>query len=534
MYKLIQKIIKFIENQPLTFSGWVISFFALLSLNLFFQFITYDFKNVSFEYFVGEIIQPYYFILYLAVVIFLYLLTKENVKKISNFVLWGFWSIIFWPIIDKIILKDNFYLSFYIFDGAVGVFQKMITFFGPITPVGILYGTRIETIFIILLVGFYVYAKTENILKTVFGGLGVYIIFYASVALPSVLVFAGTVFSGGSVMEITNLDIVKFFNTPFNYFGVGNRGFDVTFFYKISLFYNLIFVALLIWLQYLWNNKILKALIKNIRLPQVIFNWGLLTGGLLVGLYYVPNNLTTDFFSIMILINLFLSVLFSWLFSVVINDIEDFEVDKISNKDRPLSVNILPRNIYINYGYVFLFLSLLFSVVVNNRIFLIICLYNLITVIYSKYPFKLKRIPWVAGIISALTSLLIFLIGYLLIVDTYLVEGFPWKIILFLFVSYALILPIKDLKDIEGDKKNNIITIANLFGNGMARLYFGVVAFLIYISSAFIFDDNLFLLAIFFGGASYWIINNKKNERNKLLYKLLLTVALYLMVVILI
>ena len=531
MYKLIKKLITFTENQPLNFIGWVISFFTLLGLNLFFQFITYGFNNISFEYFIGEIIQPYYFILYLGVVIFLYLVTREKIKKISSFVLWGFWSIIFWPIIDKLILKEGFHLSFYIYDGVFGVFQKLITFFGPITPVGILYGTRIETIFIILLVGFYIYYKTGSFLRTFLGGLGVYVIFYVSVALPSILVFMVTIFSGDNVMEVTKLEVVKFFNTPFSYFGIKERGFEVTFFYKISLLYNFIFIGLLVWLQYLWDKKILNSLFKNIRLPQMIFNLGLLLGGILIGLYYIPNNLTTDIFSWLVLMNLLLSVLFVWLFSVVINDIEDYEIDKISNKNRPLVIKTISRKIYLNYGLIFLFLSLLLSITVSSIIFLIILLYSLLTAIYSKYPFKLKRIPWIAGGVSALASLLFFLIGYILITGDQMVESFPWVIVLFLFISYALVLPIKDLKDIKSDKDNDILTIANLLGEKKARVYFGVVIFLLYIFSSFIFlSENLFLLAVFFGSTSYWIVNNNKNKRNKLLYKLLGVATLYLLV----
>jgi 4-hydroxybenzoate polyprenyltransferase len=589
--KLISKIIIFFENQSLTFNGWVISFFLLLGLNLFFQFITYNFKSISFEYFIGSFIQSYYFILYLAIVIFLYLIIgkrssvecqklkvkskKSNVEifnssdsvsqilktknlKISecavdvnfkntkqqqnknvqmlnilNFVLWGFWSIIFWPIIDKIILKEQFYLSFYIYDGIGGIFQKMITFFGPITPVGILYGTRIETIFIILFTGIYVFYKTKSPLKTLIGGVGVYIIFYISVALPSFLVFIVTFFSGDSVVKIVDLDVVKFFNTPLQYFGIAEKNFAVTFFYKLSLFYNLIFIGLLIWLQFLWNKDILNSLIKNIRFPQMMFNWGLLLAGLTVGFYYIPENFKIDIFSGVALINLFLSVLFVWLFSVVINDIEDYKVDKVSNKQRPLTKKIIYFNEYLNYGYIFLFLSLLLAITISGKTFLLILLYSLITLIYSKKPFKLKRIPWVAGIISALASLLIFLIGYFLITNNSIIDDFPWRILIFLFLIYALILPIKDLKDIEADKYNNITTVANLLGERVARIYFGSVLFLGYILSVFILTINkLFFLAVILGGVSYWIINNPKNTRDKLLYKLFFPIIIYIIALI--
>jgi 4-hydroxybenzoate polyprenyltransferase len=430
-------------------------------------------------------------------------------------------------------LKEQFYLSFYIYDGIGGIFQKMITFFGPITPVGILYGTRIETIFIILFTGIYVFYKTKSPLKTLIGGVGVYIIFYISVALPSFLVFIVTFFSGDSVVKIVDLDVVKFFNTPLQYFGIAEKNFAVTFFYKLSLFYNLIFIGLLIWLQFLWNKDILNSLIKNIRFPQMMFNWGLLLAGLTVGFYYIPENFKIDIFSGVALINLFLSVLFVWLFSVVINDIEDYKVDKVSNKQRPLTKKIIYFNEYLNYGYIFLFLSLLLAITISGKTFLLILLYSLITLIYSKKPFKLKRIPWVAGIISALASLLIFLIGYFLITNNSIIDDFPWRILIFLFLIYALILPIKDLKDIEADKYNNITTVANLLGERVARIYFGSVLFLGYILSVFILTINkLFFLAVILGGVSYWIINNPKNTRDKLLYKLFFPIIIYIIALI--
>ena len=513
----------------------MVSFFTLLGLNLFFQAITYGFKNVSAEYLIGEIIQPYYFILYLAVVIFLHFITREKIKKILSFVLWGFWSIIFWPIIDKIILGNRFHLSFYIYDSLGGVWHSLITFFGPVNPVGILYGTRLETIFIVLFIGVYVYYKRKSVLRAVLAGVGVYVIFFISVALPSILVFVVEFFKGNSILEITKLDIVKFFNTPLQYFGVPERGFAVTFFYKISLIYNLIFVLLLGWLQFLWNKKIFFGLLKNIRLPQMIFNWGLLLVGILIGGYYWSDNLIFDFWSVLVLVNLFLAVLFSWLFSVVINDIEDFEIDKISNKQRPLVIGLINKEKYFNYGLVFLFLSLLFSVTISGKIFILIVLYNLVTVIYSKYPFKLKRIPLVSGIISSLASLLIFLIGYILISSQQSLDLFPWRFVLFLFSAYALVLPIKDLKDLKSDKQNGVITIAGLLGERKARMYFGLVVFVLYILSVFVFGFyNIFYGAIICGGLSYWIVNNQKNYRNVLLYKLLGVVLIYVLAVILI
>jgi len=529
----ILNIINFFESQPSNFFGWAVAFFTLLSLNLFFQFITYDFKTVRTDYFLGALIQPYYFILYLAVVIFLHCLTGEKIKRVANFILWGFWSIIFWPIIDKIILGDKFHLSFYLYGGLSDVWHKFWTFFGTIKPIGILYGTRIETVFIILLTGGYVFYKTKKISKAIFGGLGVYTIFFVSVALPSLLLLLVKGLSGGDVFSVGAVDVVKFFNTPLEYFGVARKGFSTAFFYKISLFYNLIFICLLFGFQYLWDKKVLMALLKNIRLPQMFFNWGLLFSGILIGLYYFPENYTTDVFSGLVIVNLFLSVLLVWLFSVVINDIEDRKVDRLSNTDRPLITKVVSRKEYFNIGMIFLFLSLLLSLTISGKTFLLTFLYILVTTIYSRHPFKLKRIPFVAGLLSAFASLLFFLQGYIIVSDQQSIKYFPWGVVIYLLLVYGLILPIKDLKDIESDRKNDVLTVANLLGEKKARIYFGGIVFLSYCLSIFVFAGGKMMVpAVIIGGISYWIINNEKNKRNKLLYKLLFLAIVFAVLVI--
>ncbi len=546
----LKKIINFLENQPLNFNTWLVAFLTLSALNLFFQFITYNFPSISAEYFIGEVIQPYYLILYLSITLFLFFITRKRgwkkettfkqnlffnpqLKKTASFVLWGFWAIIFWPIIDKIILGNNFHISFYLYAGPKEILKNFFLFFGPLKPVGILYGTRIEIIFIVIITTFYTFLKKRNLFLAIFAGLGVYSIFYLTIALPSIIVFITNLFQKQQLFNLSDLDVVKFFNTPLQIFALPEKKMTVAFFYKISLIYNLILLILLLIFQTVASSKIFQSLTKNIRFPQILFNFGLVTTGFLLGLYYFPENARFDFFSTVALINIFLAVLFSWLFAVIINDLEDYQIDQLSNKNRPLVAGKIPVSIYKNYALIFLLLASLFAISVSGTIFSLIALYFLLTSIYSKYPFKLKRFPWISGLVSALASLLFFLVGYHLSAGFQMNVNFPWQIVIFLFFAYSLILPIKDLKDIEADKTNNIITIANLFGEKNARLYFGTITFLLYLGSVWIFQNKkLFFPALIIGSLNYWIINNPKNKRDTLLFKIIFSAIIYLILLI--
>ena len=542
----LKKIINFLENQPLNFNTWLVAFLTLSALNLFFQFITYNFPSVSAEYFIGEVIQPYYLILYLSITLFLFFITRKRewkkettfkqnlffnpqLKKTASFVLWGFWTIAFWPIIDKIILANDFHISFYLYGSPKEILKNFFLFFGPLKPVGILYGTRIEIIFIIIITALYTFLKKRNLFLAIFAGLGVYSIFYLTIALPSIIVFVINLFQKQQLLNLSDLDMVKFFNTPLQIFALPERKMTVAFFYKISLIYNLILLILLLIFQTVASSKIFQSLAKNIRFPQILFNFGLVTIGFLLGLYYFPENTRFDFFSTVALINILLAVLFSWLFAVIINDLEDYKIDQLSNKNRPLIAGKMPVSIYKNYALIFLLLASLFAISVNGTIFSLIVLYFLLTSIYSRYPFKLKRIPWVSGFVSALASLLFFLIGYYSSTGSQISVTFPWQMVIFLFFAYSLILPLKDLKDIEADKNNNVITIANLLGEKNARLYFGIIIFLLYLGSVWIFQNKrLFLPALIIGSLSYWVINNSKNKRDVLLLKIIFLVVIYL------
>ena len=95
--------------------------------------------------------------------------------------------------------------------------------------------------------------------------------------------------------------------------------------------------------------------------------------------------------------------------------------------------------------------------------------------------------------------------------------NFPWRVYWFLFLAYLLITPLKDLKDLEGDRKNQIYTLVVLIGKEKTRLLVASFLFSFYLVSVYILNkQELFLMALFFGTISFLIITNPSVNERKL------------------
>ena len=111
------------------------------------------------------------------------------------------------------------------------------------------------------------------------------------------------------------------------------------------------------------------------------------------------------------------------------------------------------------------------------------------------------------------------MIGFILISPQQDLAGFSWRIFFLLLITYTLCLPIKDLKDIKGDKKYGVKTIPVLLGEEKSRLFIGVSFFVSYVLSVFFLNEwNLFWWSLIFGSFSFWTINNKKIAPRRLMW----------------
>jgi 4-hydroxybenzoate polyprenyltransferase len=107
--------------------------------------------------------------------------------------------------------------------------------------------------------------------------------------------------------------------------------------------------------------------------------------------------------------------------------------------------------------------------------------------------------------------ILLFISGFILVVDNQNLSGFPMKIFWLMAVAFTVSLPIKDLKDIESDRKEGIFTIPVLLGETWARFFIGLGIFVSYaLSVVWLNAKILFFPAMILGAASFWILQSKK------------------------
>jgi 4-hydroxybenzoate polyprenyltransferase len=238
----------------------------------------------------------------------------------------------------------------------------------------------------------------------------------------------------------------------------------------------------------------------------------------LLGVYYaykkpcssdlnVTNLFAFDYLAITIGI---IAVFFSFQSAVIFNDICDIEIDKISNNRRPLVRNEISWHEYKTLGIVFFLISILAAFCLHETIFTLIIIFHLLAYLYSNPPFRLRNVFLTGNMILAFISLIVFHCGVSLISQDF--PSFmviPNNISISILISLFVIINIKDLKDFEGDKSSNIVSLITAIGNKRGKyvisflvsliciglpVYFKMQSFLLFsILVAAVFNVNLFL-----------------------------------------
>jgi len=279
----------------------------------------------------------------------------------------------------------------------------------------------------------------------------------------------------------------------------------------MNLIYAFLTVFLLIFAFWKFYREKFWLIAKNVRWIQISMHIGVVLVGAGLGAFYFPNNLTIDVFSFFALANLALAAVFAWLASVFWNDREDIAIDRLTNAQRPLASGKMKSTEYRHLFLAAFLASLILALTVGVKFFLLILAYQFIAWAYSSFPFRLKRFPIIATFLSAWAFLILCFSGFILISDNQNLSGFPGKFVWLLIIALTLSLPIKDLKDIEGDKEDGVWTIPVLLGETWGRFAIGLGIFASYGLSVVLLNAKiLFFPAMILGALSFWILQNKK------------------------
>ncbi len=532
----IRKIFRSIEEKEVSITAFLGVFCGVVFTRVLIeQFIALSSPISPFELVIEFIHNLFFFsITFILISFFLSWFLKENVVKFSGLFLWASLLIIFPPVFDMIRTGGEVFWSFYLISSVADLRMQFLTFFGHM-PTGILYfGTRIVFTLAILLIGLFLLYKTKSLIKSAIGAVGVYIILFVMGAFPSIFVFIYEFFLGkGKISRIRSFNVAQFWGTPQRIWSIDSLGIKYAFAYKLDLVFYIFLLFLLAVIFYQISRKKFWAVLANFRYPQLIYHSGLFLIGMGLGLLNYPNNFQIDLFSVFSVFVLLSSVFLAWKTSVIVNDIYDFKIDEISNPNRPLPQKVFTVSQYGQLGILCFFLSLLGGITVGFPFFFLLLGYQTLAWFYSAPPLRLKKFPAVATFVSAVASIFILFMGYILISPDQSIHSLSWRIILLLLISYTISIPIKDLKDIEGDKKYGIWTIPVILGEDRGRLVIAVGMFTSYILSVFFLNElKLFFWALLFGAVTFLIVVSKKIKPTRVFWWVLGAVSVYLLILV--
>lgn len=461
--------------------------------------------------------------------ILLRILTGEKIQKISR--TGTFFSfIIILPTILDILLGNNGQAKYIFISGNIQeLMNSFLTFMGNFEGVifGATFGMKVEIFLAILFSGYYIFIKTKKIIRALLGAIILYVVIFLSLASPAII--AGiykTIIPSSQPFSNEFINNFFFENDPVNT-ATSHRTFvsDQNIFDQManqktrmqcsiiaSLFFLIPNIILLGWWFYLYDKKKFISVLKNFRFLRVGHYFLMILVGVFIGMKFsgkIPIGSLFDLFSFAAV---FLSLLFAWLFSVWENDEIDLEIDKISNTNRPLIKKEISPEEWRNMKYLFLFLSLSFAFLAGYYQFIFILAFLAIYHLYSAPPLRLKRFLGISSFLIALNALLAVFMGFFMSAGTENLRVFPFKYALGIFLIFFLSENVKNLKDVEGDRKNNIKTIPVVFGEENGKLIIGVLVFISALIVPLVFYANIytFLTAVFFGSLLFIFTNKKK------------------------
>ncbi len=424
------------------------------------------------------------------------------------------------PVIDATVFSGYAIRSYYEFYSLKEVFVHFFTFMSHEPLLGTTPGQRIVIgLSLLFLIPF---ARTILVRRSpsplsIFPRIAtllffVYLIFYAAATAPSLFVLCASALTGGlfngEIFMISYAHIAQFFFGPLlSPPSLVQPDITAVSHFKMSLIFFILSLFLLLCVVFVYTRQLFIGLLVNMRPAQTLYHCALLLFGIIIAILVRGYGLDFSFFNLLVITALLLSVVLAWLGSVVINDLYDVDVDVISNSDRPLVSGIISDTHYLQLGIYLIALSSTVALFINLYVGLLIVGYHALSFVYSMPPLRLKKYPLIATATASLASLLIIFAGYALASPTQTTLHFPQSLGWLIFISLTFCLPIKDLKDIDGDRADGTITLPTLFGPYYTRVVVAMSIFTSYIASVFVFRDfNLFIPALVCGSASFAVI----------------------------
>ena len=512
---MFEKILKKIDSSNTNYESWILSAIGIILIRIFLEQISSYTPNHPILIDISTIIHYSTFFLSVAIWCFVILLytTKRTVGEISNIALYGLSLILIAPVVD-ILLKSNVgSVMHYAFLNSNDLLKAFLTMFWSSPANGITYGIRVEIIILVLLSFFIIKTYTKNVRRSLFGSFLIYLFIFISCSLPSILSIFSNITSVSFVQNSllsSNIINNSFFSTQISNF---ERLLDVGFnSLMIQINSMLLIIGTFLISLYHYKKKIL-IIIKNSR-PERILHYSIM---ILIGAFMAKNNsFFLSWINILSLVLVIGSFKLAWISAVLVNDMNDIEIDKISNPERPLPQNSLEVNDFKILSKLFFLFSLLLAYSTGLYTLFFITLFSVVYYIYSSYPLKIKR-NFIGGIFTiGIATLSAVYSGFFLVNRSREIMDFQVTIALAIFLIFGIGSMIKDIKDYEGDKSEGIVTLPVFIGLKCSKIVISIIIMIGFLLSGFYLNSEITMVSSIICSILSWrIINNAKyNERS--------------------
>ena len=504
----IKRFIRHCEESNMSFGFWIAAALAIIFIRDTLESLVSTQAFPTFTLFHFLHVPVFFLTALISIIILLRLFTREDILKISRISLIFFAIIIFPVILDlSVTLVTGASISYEYVNGDVR--QVVLNFFNPFFSIpGVPYSLRIEIFIICVFVFIYVFLKTNKVLLS---GLAAFLaaglcVFYGT--LPGLIV-------AGFVKVVLLLWRIPY---PF----LRGRMIEGTVDESVIVIIELIFALLVtaVWFR-LYDVRKFRVVIKDFRVSRYFCYFILLILGLVL---YLRLARGIDAFIFVKILAMSGALFFALRFSALTNDIFDVDCDAISNQSRPLITGIIDKSEYWKVGAVYLAFSLLFAIWVSATCFMITLFFTAVYFLYSAPPFRLKRLFIFSSLVTGIQAVLILLLGQLSLAqgDTTVLLYPP--LLWLAFSIFFLGSNIKDLKDIEGDRRCGVYSLPVIFGGVRGRKIIAVLVFLSYLLVpfflySFFYKPEVAILSLLFGVINYLYLR-RQDSREKAVFLL--------------
>ncbi|OGY99778.1 MAG: hypothetical protein A2945_02165 [Candidatus Liptonbacteria bacterium RIFCSPLOWO2_01_FULL_52_25] len=529
---MIKTFLERIEHAPLTFPGWTLAFLGIVVTRIFLE----NFSNIpptgNWTSDASTIVHYSFYYLAVTVSLLLFLGLFVNRAKLERLALIALIGNVVAPLLDLALSERVGSPMHYIFAEGMELARNFVM---PFSAAGITTGMKIEFVLGACVLLWYITYATRSVGKAVCAVLGSYAISFFWGSLPSIWKSVHGFFSpdGGALSisqffvesEATSVVARNFLHptTQVPYF----RGTEIFFNVAVSHLYYILIFALTAIYFFVRHRAMFLAVLKNSRQFRAAHYYLMIGLGLFAGLKIVPSLIAWNWLDVASLAVLFIAYACARSYAGGVNDIEDLEADRISNPARSLPSGLLDARDLKNANIFFLLWALLGGFLAGQYALFTIVAALFMSHIYSVPPLRLKNYPLIATFLIAGSSFAAFAAGFYFAISDKTTIVMPVSYIALILAGLTLGENVKDIKDIDGDRKAGVFTLPVIFGEKNGKRIVGGMAAAAFLLVPLVLRIEVMLIPSILAGAGVYFLVNRRRYSERPIFLLASFYAAY-------